>query len=87
MNGGDVSSTCEKAGKPSKLPPPFVVGHTYLDRDGEYTEIAVNANKAIFERPNGTRSSGNVEMKARIHRNILSELRDGLFVAKEQSRS
>ena len=56
-----------------KLPPPFIVGETYMDRDGDYTVISIEGDRLICERPNGVRCEGDAILKARIHQNILSE--------------
>jgi hypothetical protein len=56
-----------------KLPPHFIVGETYVDRDGDYTVISIVGDRLIFERANGVRSEGDAILKARIHQNILSE--------------
>ena len=55
------------------LPPPFVVGHKYHDRDGEYTVIATARDQVTIERPDGRRTTANAELKARIHRNVIGE--------------
>lgn len=69
MNGAYFGTTRD----PIRLPPPFAVGETYLDRDGEYTVISVKGNRLEFERVDGSRGTGDIDMKAQIHRNILSE--------------
>ena len=51
----------------------FVVGETYADRRGEYRVISLEGNRIELEYKDGTRSSGDVEIKARIHQNILLE--------------
>jgi hypothetical protein len=56
-----------------KLPPPFVVGEKYWDRDGEYTVIAADEGHVTIERPDGRRTIADAEMKARIHRNVVME--------------
>ena len=33
-----------------QLPPPFVVGQKYFDRDGEYTVVSTDANQVTIER-------------------------------------
>jgi len=57
--------------------PPFIVGETYFDRDGQYIVIAVEGNRLVLERENGTRSTADAVVKARIHQNILSERNNG----------
>ncbi len=49
-----------------KLLPPFIVGETYLDRDGEYKVIAVAGDKLTIERADGSRAVQDVSLKARI---------------------
>ena len=60
-----------------KLPPPFVFGESYLDHDGEYTVVVVKGSQIVLERENGTRSTADAAVKARIHRNVLSERGNG----------
>ena len=55
------------------LPPPFLIGHKYRDREGEYTVIAANGNQLTIERSNGHRTVADAEVKARIHRNVVTE--------------
>lgn len=57
-----------------KLLPPFIVGETYLDRDGEYKVIAVAGDKLTIERADGSRAVQDVALKARIHRGVLADL-------------
>lgn len=52
---------------------PFVVGGTYADRRGEYKVISLEGKRIELEYKDGTRSIGDVEIKARIHQNILLE--------------
>lgn len=56
-----------------KLPPPFVVGEKYWDRDGEYTVVAADEGHVTIERPDGRRTIADAEVKARIHRNVVME--------------
>lgn len=56
------------------LPPPFVVGETYLDRDGEFVVVATDGDLLTYEHADGKRAEADVETKARIHRNMLLEL-------------
>ena len=60
------------------FPPPFVVGQTYLDRQGEYTVIAVNDDRVTIDRPDGRRTTEDATFKARVHRNIVIERVDDL---------
>jgi len=55
------------------LPPPFIVGHKYYDRDGEYTVAAVDEDRITIERSDGRRTVADAALKARIHRNVLME--------------
>jgi hypothetical protein len=55
------------------LPPPFIVGHKYYDRDGEYTVAAIDEDRITIERSNGRRTVADAVLKARIHRNVLME--------------
>lgn len=57
-----------------KLPPPFVVGETYLDRDGEYVVVAATGDRVTFQREDGGQVEADAGVKARIHRNLLAEL-------------
>jgi len=52
---------------------PFLVGGTYADRKGEYKVISLEGKRIELEYKDGTRSIGDVEIKARIHQNILLE--------------
>jgi hypothetical protein len=52
---------------------PFVVGGTYADRRGEYKVISLEGKRVELEYKDGTRGIGDVEIKARIHQNILLE--------------
>lgn len=56
-----------------ELPPPFVVGDTYLDRDGEYVVIAATGDRVTFQREDGRQFEADAAVKARIHRNLLAE--------------
>jgi hypothetical protein len=56
-----------------QLPPPFIVGRKYFDRDGEYTVTATAGDNVTIERPDGRRAIQNGALKAQIHRNILTE--------------
>jgi hypothetical protein len=51
----------------------FVVGETYADRKGEYRVISLQGKRVEVEYKDGTRIIGNVEIKARIRQNMLSE--------------
>jgi len=57
-------------------PPPFVVGETYLDREGEYVVISIAGNDITYERTDGRQLHADAELKARIHRNMQLELGD-----------
>jgi len=58
------------------LPPPFVVGQTYRDRQGEYTVIRTDENCVVIERADGRRDTADATLKARIHRNMATESAD-----------
>ena len=58
---------------PSKLPPPFLVGETYVDRGGEYVVIAVEHDEIVFKRSDGREERAKIQVKANIHRNIIME--------------
>ena len=73
MNTTANASSSGTSSESIRLPPPFIVGETYLDRNGEYTVISVTGNQLEFGRADGTRATGNAEIKGQIHRNILSE--------------
>jgi hypothetical protein len=55
------------------LPPPFIIGHKYNDRDGEYTVTAIDEDRITIERSDGRRTIADAALKARIHRNVLME--------------
>ena len=55
------------------LPPPFLIGQTYCDRQGEYTVIAAHEDRLTIERADGRRTVENAALKARIHRNVVAE--------------
>ena len=57
------------------LPPPFVVGQKYCDREGEYTVIATDQDRITIERPDGRRTIADAALKARIHRNVIAGTR------------
>ena len=61
-----------------KLPPPFVVGEKYWDHDGEYTVTATDGSHVTIEWPDGRRTTANVVVKARIHRNVVGDRHAGL---------
>ena len=54
-------------------PPPFVVGQTYCDREGEYTVVLIEEDRITIERPDGRRATADAALKARIHRNVITE--------------
>jgi hypothetical protein len=56
-----------------KLPPPFVVGQTYFDRQGVYTVRATDEEQVTIERPDGRRTIQHAALKAQIHRNVVME--------------
>ena len=60
-----------------QLPPPFVVGRKYFDRDGEYTVVSTDANQVTIERSDGRRTTAEAGMKARIHRNVVIDISAG----------
>jgi hypothetical protein len=51
----------------------FVVGGNYADRRGEYTVISLERGRMELEYKDGTRTTGDVEIKARIHQNMMLE--------------
>src|SRR4051812_20441678 len=55
------------------LPPPFIVGHKYYDRDGEYTVTAIAEDRITIEGSDGRLTIADAALKARIHRNVLME--------------
>ena len=55
------------------LPPPFLIGESYIDRDGIYTVVDVQGSRVLVERPSGERMLADATVKARIHRNIVTE--------------
>jgi hypothetical protein len=55
------------------LPPPFMVGETYLDRQGEYVVVAVTGGRITLRREDGRQVEADASVKARIHRNLLAE--------------
>src|SRR3982750_1141874 len=68
------------------LPPPFVVGQTYCDREGEYTVIATDENHVTIEWADGRRVTADATLKARIHRNMAAE-RDAPPAGRSRCRS
>lgn len=56
-------------------PPPFLVGETYLDREGEYVVLAVAGKRLTLQRPDGPVVEADTALKARIHRNMVAESR------------
>lgn len=56
-----------------QLPPPFVVGQKYFDRNGEYTVTATDNDHVTIERPDGRRTIEDARLKAQIHRNVTME--------------
>jgi hypothetical protein len=68
-----------------KLPPPFLIGHTYCDREGEYTVIATDEDQITIERPDGRRTVADAALKARIHRNVVTE-RDTVLTSDRRFR-
>jgi hypothetical protein len=56
-----------------KLPPPFVIGEKYWDREGEYTVTNTDEGHITIERPDGRRTVADAALKARIHRNVVME--------------
>lgn len=68
------------------LPPPFVVGQTYFDRNGEYTVTATVEHQVAIERPDGRRTIEDAALKAQIHRNVVME-RDPDLWTDRASRS
>jgi len=58
------------------FPPPFVGGATYRDRESAYTVIAVEGSTVTIERPDGRRAACDLQIKARIYCNLISEQTD-----------
>jgi hypothetical protein len=56
-----------------RLPPPFVVGEKYWDRNGEYTVTAAAASQVTIEHQDGRRMTADAALLARIHRNVLAD--------------
>lgn len=56
---------------------PFIVGERYQDRRGTYTIRAIDERgmKIEYEYEDGTRDTAGIEIKARIYKNMLAELR------------
>ena len=69
-----------------QLPPPFVVGQKYFDRNGEYTVTATVEHQVAIERPDGRRTIEDAAVKAQIHRNVVME-RDPDLGTDRASRS
>jgi hypothetical protein len=65
-----------------QLPPPFLVGQNYLDREGEYTVISTEGDRITIERPDGRRTIQDAILKSQIHRNIVIERDAGLTSAR-----
>jgi len=61
-----------------QLPPPFIVGQKYFDRNGEYTVTATDGHRITAERADGRRTVEDVATKAQIHRNIMMDRRAAL---------
>jgi hypothetical protein len=57
--------------KDPAMPPPFVVGCVYRDREGEYTVISVSGDQLVIERPSGLRLLASAATKARIYSNMV----------------
>lgn len=68
------------------LPPPFVVGQKYCDREGEYTVIAMDQDGVTIERTDGRRIIVDAALKARIHRNVVMERSADLDSARPHRR-
>ena len=51
----------------------FVIGETYKDRARSYKVISLEGKQVVFEYADGTLGSGDIEIRARIHQNILAE--------------
>lgn len=51
----------------------FVIGATYEDRARSYKVISLEGKQVVFEYADGTLGSGDIEIRARIHQNILAE--------------
>jgi len=58
------------------FPPPFVIGQSYWDRLGQYTVVDIDENNVTIKRTDGRQVVGDAAMKARIHRNIVTERAD-----------
>jgi hypothetical protein len=70
-----------------KLPPPFLVGQSYCDREGEYTVIAIDQDRIAIQRPDGRRTMEDAAMKARIHRNVVMDRHAGVESGARADRS
>lgn len=51
----------------------FVVGGEYLDRLGEYVVTAIEGSEIAYRYADGSEGRGPIELKARIHRNIVED--------------
>ena len=58
------------------LPPPFVIGHTYFDRNGEYTVVSIVGDDLTIERADESRAVHGLQIKARVHRNVVADRRN-----------
>lgn len=58
------------------LPPPFVIGQTYFDRNGEYTVVSIVGDDLTIERADGSRAIQSLQTKARVHRNVVADRRN-----------
>jgi len=76
----------KKAMNDGKLPPPFVVGQKYFDRNGEYTVAATVEHQVAIQRPDGRRTIEDAALKAQIHRNVVME-RDAALGTDRASHS
>jgi len=55
------------------FPPPFAIGQTYWDRQGEYTVVGTDENTVTIKRADGRHVVADAVLKARIHRNVVTE--------------
>lgn len=60
-------------------PLPFVIGETYLDRQGEYVVTDVQGDEIRFKRPDGSEQTADATLKARIHNNVLANVNGPLL--------
>lgn len=52
---------------------PFIIGERYVGRRGEYTVVGIDGNLLRIVYDDGTQAEGEIEIWARVYRNILAE--------------